>query len=122
MCRRITFDALDKKLKDGKNIDTIAMEMCETVKDGRGKVIRWIKDLYPENYLIENAEKLGYDVSHIKNPKGRKRLNFFNREEQRKYFKKELMNIMNQAFLALPDEVDDIFDEARKEYKGQFRF
>jgi hypothetical protein len=47
---------------EGKNLDEIAEAVCPTIQYGREKIIRVIKDFLGEEYLIQHAEVLGYDV------------------------------------------------------------
>lgn len=55
-------EAIRKRVNEGKNIDTIANELCQDVKFGRQKLIRTIKNFFGNDYLIENAPVLGYDT------------------------------------------------------------
>lgn len=71
-CSKI-FEALDKRLEEKKTLDEIGRELCDTVTDPRGKTIRLIKADKGEEYLIENADWLGYDVNHIRNAEGENR-------------------------------------------------
>lgn len=53
--------AIKKRVEEGKNLDTIAEELCD-VKLPRRKVIRVIKDFLGDDYLKVHAETLGYDT------------------------------------------------------------
>ena len=59
-------DPITRRVKEGMNLDDIANEMCTSVKDPRQKLIRIIKELLGEDYLIENSEVLQYDVGKAK--------------------------------------------------------
>ncbi len=48
--------------QEGKNLDEIAEEVCPKVEYGREKIIRVIKDFLGEEYLIQHAEVLKYDI------------------------------------------------------------
>lgn len=67
------FEALDKRLEEKKTLDEIGRELCDTVTDPRGKAIRLIKADKGEEYLVQNADWLGYDVGHIRNAEGENR-------------------------------------------------
>jgi hypothetical protein len=56
----------------GKDLDTIAGELCTDVKLTREKIIRVIKDFLGNDYLIEHASTLGYDIQRAKLAKKRK--------------------------------------------------
>lgn len=55
-------NSIKKRVEEGKDLDTIAGELCGDVKFDRQKIIRVIKDFLGEEYLIEHAKILGYDV------------------------------------------------------------
>lgn len=59
-------------VKEGKNLDEIANEMCPKIVHGREKIIRIIKDFLGEEYLIQHAETLKYDVGKARLAKKRK--------------------------------------------------
>src|SRR5665811_1426183 len=59
-------EPITRRVAEGMNLDDIANEMCTSVKDPRQKLIRIIKELLGEDYLIENAEVLEYDVGKAK--------------------------------------------------------
>ncbi len=58
--------------EEGKNLDEIAEEVCPSVEFGREKIIRVIKDFFGEEYLIQHAETLKYDVGKADLAKKRK--------------------------------------------------
>lgn len=64
------FEGLERRLAKKMTLDEIAKEVCNDVDDPRGKVIRLIKVHKSKDWLCENADWLGYDVSHIRNPVG----------------------------------------------------
>ena len=70
LCNRL-FEGLDKRLDEKKNLETIAQELCPDVMDSRGKVMRLIKAHRGDEYLIDNASWLEYDIYHIRNPTGK---------------------------------------------------
>lgn len=55
-------DAIKKRVEEGKNLEDIAKELCGGVKFDREKIIRVIKDLIGEQYLIDHAKTLGYNA------------------------------------------------------------
>ncbi len=55
-----------------KSLDEIADSVCPKVEYGREKVIRIIKDFLGEEYLIQHAETLKYDVEMAKLAKKKK--------------------------------------------------
>jgi len=59
-------EPITRRVAEGMNLDDIANEMCTSVKDPRQKLIRIIKELLGEDYLIENSEVLQYDVGKAK--------------------------------------------------------
>lgn len=76
-CRLITKPIVRMAEKEGKNLDEIAESVCPTVKHGREKIIRIIKDFLGDEYLTKHADTLGYSVemaqkakkrTHQKNP------------------------------------------------------
>lgn len=56
------FNGLDRRLAERKSLDVIGKELCDTVDDPRGKAIRLVKAHKGEEYLIENAEWLEYNI------------------------------------------------------------
>jgi hypothetical protein len=58
------FEPLTNKIEiDKKTLDEIAGEVCgDTVKNPRQKIIRIIKVILGEEYLIEHAQTLGYNT------------------------------------------------------------
>jgi len=56
-------NAIEKRLNEGKDIETIGGELCDGVKHPKKKIINIIKKMngYGAQYLIENAERLKYD-------------------------------------------------------------
>lgn len=53
---------LKKKVEAGESLEEIAKSLCgNTIKRPRQKVIRIIRELLGEDYLIEHADTLGYD-------------------------------------------------------------
>ena len=61
LCELIT-NPITRLEKEGKDLDQIAKEVCPEVKYGREKIIRIIKDFLGEDYLIDHAKTLKYDV------------------------------------------------------------
>ena len=59
-------EPITKRVAEGKTHDEIAKHFCTSVKDPRQKLIRIIKELLGEEYLIEHAETLKYDVEKAK--------------------------------------------------------
>lgn len=62
LCETITKIIIRMAEEEGKNLDEIANEMCPKIEYGREKIIRIIKDFLGEEYLIQHAETLKYDV------------------------------------------------------------
>ncbi len=62
LCELITNPITRMVEKEGKNLDEIAEAVCPKVEYGREKIIRVIKDFLGEEYLIQHAEVLKYDV------------------------------------------------------------
>jgi hypothetical protein len=58
--------------KENKSLDDIAKEICPKVTYGKQKIIRIIKDFLGEEYLIQHAETLKYDVGKAQLAKKRK--------------------------------------------------
>ncbi len=58
--------------EEGKNLDDIAAALCPKVEYGREKIVRIIKDFLGEQYLIDHAQTLKYDVAMAKLAKKRK--------------------------------------------------
>lgn len=54
-------NAIRKRVDEGKDLDTIAEELCQDVKFGRQKIIRTIKNFFGKNFLQEH-KNLGYDA------------------------------------------------------------
>jgi hypothetical protein len=61
LCELIT-NPITRMVDEGKNLDEIAEAVCPTIQYGREKIIRVIKDFLGEEYLVQHAEVLGYDV------------------------------------------------------------
>ncbi len=61
-CQLITKPITRMVEKEGKTLDEIAESICPTVKYGREKIIRIIRDFLGDDYLIKHAETLSYDV------------------------------------------------------------
>lgn len=61
LCELIT-NPITRMVEEGKNLDEIAEAVCPKIEYGREKIIRVIKDFLGEEYLIQNAAVLGYDV------------------------------------------------------------
>lgn len=55
-------EAIDKRLEEKKSLEEIGCELCDAVKDPKGKALRIIKNYKGKKYLVDNAEWLGYDV------------------------------------------------------------
>lgn len=70
-CNKL-FESLDKRLDAKKTLDAIGKELCSDVKEPREKAIRLIKAHKGDEWLIENAQWLKYDYTHIRNPTGKK--------------------------------------------------
>jgi vacuolar-type H+-ATPase catalytic subunit A/Vma1 len=62
LCELITNPITRMVEKEGKNLDEIAEAVCPKVEYGREKIIRIIKDFLGEEYLIQHAETLKYDI------------------------------------------------------------
>ena len=62
--RESFYKALDKRLEQKMTIDEIARELCNNTKDPRRNMILDIKEHKGEDWLIANAEWLGYDLGH----------------------------------------------------------
>jgi hypothetical protein len=58
--------------QENKSLDDIAQEICPKVKYGKEKIRRIIKDFLGEEYLIQHAETLKYDVGKAELAKKRK--------------------------------------------------
>jgi hypothetical protein len=71
LCETIT-KLIIRMVDEGKNLDEIANEMCPSIEYGREKIIRIIKDFLGEEYLIQHAETLKYDVGKAELAKKRK--------------------------------------------------
>ncbi len=54
--------------EENKDLDEIANAVCPKVEYGREKIIRIIKDFIGEEYLIQHAQSLKYDIK--KSPSG----------------------------------------------------
>lgn len=61
VCELIT-KPITRMVDEGKSLDEIAESVCPTVKYGRAKIIRVIKDFLGEDYLNEHAVTLKYDI------------------------------------------------------------
>ena len=58
--------------QEGKTLDEIAEAVCPKIEYGREKIIRVLKDFLGEDYLIQHAMTLKYDVDMAKLAKKRK--------------------------------------------------
>lgn len=56
------YRSLDRKLEQKMTIDEIAMDLCSKTKDPRRNMILDIKEHKGEDWLIENADWLGYQI------------------------------------------------------------
>jgi hypothetical protein len=65
-CETLVEPIIRKVEKEEKNLDEIANELCTSVKNPRQKTIRIIRELLGEEYLIEHAKTLKYDVEKAK--------------------------------------------------------
>ena len=64
-----------KRIERGDTLEEIGEEICSGVKDTKGKAIRLIKNFLGEQYLIDNAEKLGfYGVTQLKRSMEKKKI------------------------------------------------
>jgi hypothetical protein len=72
LCEIITNPITRMVEQEGKSLDEIAEAVCPKVKYGREKIIRIIKDFLGEEYLIQHAEILKYDVQKARIAKKRK--------------------------------------------------
>jgi hypothetical protein len=72
LCELITKPIKRLVEEDGKNLDEIAEEVCPSVEFGREKIIRVIKDFIGEEYLIQHADVLKYDIEKASLAKKRK--------------------------------------------------
>jgi hypothetical protein len=59
--------------EEKKDLDEIANAACPKVEYGREKIIRIIKDFIGEEYLIQHAQSLKYDVQKAQLARKRKR-------------------------------------------------
>ncbi len=82
------FEALDKLLAEKKSLDEIGIALCDGVDDQRGKALRLIKAHKDEQFVIDNADWLKFDITHIRNPEGKNRPK---KSGQKKKSRKELM-------------------------------
>jgi hypothetical protein len=71
-CELITKPIMRMVEQEGKSLDDIAASVCPTVKYGREKIIRVIKDFLGEEYLIQHADTLKYDIEKAKLARKRK--------------------------------------------------
>ncbi len=71
-CELITKPIVRMVEQEGKNLDEIAEAVCPKIEYGREKIIRVIKDFLGEEYLIQHAQTLKYDVQKAKLAKKRK--------------------------------------------------
>lgn len=58
-------EPITRRVKEGKNLDVIGKELCPDIKKPRQKIVRMIKSLLGDQYLIDNAKSLGYDTTRI---------------------------------------------------------
>lgn len=58
--------------EENKDLDEIANAVCPKVEYGREKIIRIIKDFIGEEYLIQHAQSLKYDIQKAQLAKKRK--------------------------------------------------
>lgn len=66
-------DAINKRLDARQSIDQISKELCGDLKYSRTKVINIARKERGEQFLIDNADWLGYDgVGQLKSPKLKK--------------------------------------------------
>jgi hypothetical protein len=72
LCETITKPLIRKVEEEGKNLDEIADEICPNIEFGREKIIRIIKYFLGQEYLIQHAETLKYDVGKAQLAKKRK--------------------------------------------------
>ena len=70
-CELITKPIVRMVEEEGKNLDEIAEAVCPKIEYGREKIIRIIKDFLGEQYLIDHAQTLKYDVDKAKLAKKR---------------------------------------------------
>lgn len=70
-CHLIT-KPITRMVDEDKTIDEIANSVCPTVKYGRAKIIRVIKDFLGEDYLFQHAETLKYDIEKAQLAKTKK--------------------------------------------------
>ena len=68
-CEKL-YEGLDRRLDEKKDIDTIAEELCNGISKKRDKIIKIIKSHKGGDYLLENADWLGYNKDKIRNMKG----------------------------------------------------
>lgn len=71
-CELITKPITRMVEQEGKSLDEIAASVCPKVKYGREKIIRVIKYFLSEEYLIQHADTLKYDIEKAKLAKKRK--------------------------------------------------
>jgi hypothetical protein len=72
LCELITKPIKRLVEEEGRNLEEIAEEICPKVKYGKEKIIRIIRDFLGEEYLIQHAETLKYDVGKAQLAKKRK--------------------------------------------------
>lgn len=70
-CALIT-KPITKMVDDGKSLEDIANSVCPTIKYGKAKIIRIIKDFLGDDYLIQHAETLKYNIEKAQLAKKRK--------------------------------------------------
>lgn len=83
LCERIT-NPITKLVNENKDLDEIANDVCPTVKYGREKIIRIIKDFLGEEYLIQHAETLKYDIEKAQLAKKRIRSSILDKKTHQK--------------------------------------
>ena len=71
-CELITKPIVKMVEQEGKSLDEISEAICPKTKYGKEKIIRIIKDFMGEEYLIQHAQTLEYDVEKAKLAKKRK--------------------------------------------------
>ncbi len=99
-----TLKAVNKRLEQKKSLNEIGAELCDAVDDPRGKAIRLIKAHKGEEYLIENADWLGYNVSHnLTGGKPHSQEDFI-----QKNLDKELQEVLNNTIYTIGYEGKDI--------------
>ncbi len=86
-CTPILGNIIKEVTTTNETLEQYGKRWCPNVKDPRDKAKRLVVMALGMKYLYDNAERLGYHVSHIRNPEGRsgsrKKLNQKERQVQK---------------------------------------